>query len=100
MPRSDSRSFIIPNPNEVTETLQIRANVVRGKFEDSRYVFSDHPTRHNLCDQARKFRPEISVVFPVFPLANQAEGQLLAWKSSVYDCDFLPAVPMPDHLLP
>jgi hypothetical protein len=85
--RADSRSFILPNPNAVTETLQVRANVINGKFDDSRYVLSDHPTRSNFSDQARKFRPEISLVVPAFPLTRQAKGQLLARKSSVYDGD-------------
>jgi hypothetical protein len=99
VPRADSRSFIIENPDGVAETLQILTNVALGKFDDSRNVFSDHPKRSNFLDQARKFRPEIPVVVPAFPLACQRKG-LLAWKSPVYDCDSFPAVPMPDHLLP
>jgi hypothetical protein len=98
--RADSRSFILPYPDGVAEALQIRANVVSGKFDDSRYVLSDHPRWLNFGDQARKLRPEISFVVPAFPLTGQAERlRSLAWKSSVYDCDSFPAVPMPDHLL-
>jgi hypothetical protein len=62
VPRSDSRSFITPYPDAVAEALQIRTNVVSGKAQYSRYVFSDDPTRPNFPDQARKLRPEISVV--------------------------------------
>jgi hypothetical protein len=87
VPRADSRSFKIENPDGVAEALQILTNVALGKFDDSRNVFSDHPNRLNFEDQARKLRPEIPVVVPAFPLASQAEGQLLAWKSSVYDSD-------------
>jgi hypothetical protein len=99
VPRADSRSFILPNPDGVAEALQTLTNVVSGKFDDSRYVFSHDPTRSNFSDQARKFRPEIPVVVPRFPLTCHAEGQLLAWKSSVYDINSFPAVPMPNHLL-
>jgi hypothetical protein len=99
MQRSESRSFITPNPDGVTETLQVRANVVSGNSQDARNILSDDPTRSNFGDQARKFRPQIPLVILPFPLTSHGEG-LLAWKSSVDDVDCFPAVPMPYHLLP
>jgi hypothetical protein len=89
VPRADSRSFIRPNPDGVAEALQVLANAVSGKFDDPRYVFSHDPTRSNLPDQARKLRPEISVVVPAFPLACHAEGlHLLAGETSVDKLDW------------
>jgi hypothetical protein len=100
VPRADSRNFILPNPDAVAEALQTLTNVVSGKFDDARYVFSDDPTWSNFSDQARKFRPEISIVVPAFLLTRHAERLgSLAWKSPVYDCDPF-GWPMPDHLLP
>jgi hypothetical protein len=84
--RSDRRSFNIPNPDGVAETLQVRANVVRGKAQDSRYVFSHHPTRSNRTDQARKLGPEKSAVLPPFLLTRH--GERLAGETAVNDRDF------------
>jgi hypothetical protein len=79
--RSDSRSFKIPYPDAVAETLQVRTNVVSGNFDDSRYVFTNHPTRFKLSDQARKFRPEIPCVSLSSLPSRHAEG--LTRESSI-----------------
>jgi hypothetical protein len=42
----------MPYPNGVAETLQVRANVVSGKVQDSRNVLTDCPTRSNFFDQS------------------------------------------------
>jgi hypothetical protein len=83
MRRSDSRSFIMKNPNGVTLPLQILTNVVRGKIEDSRYVFSDNPSRFKLSDQPRKLRPEIPVV--VFPVSTTGVRKALTGEASEDD---------------
>jgi hypothetical protein len=80
---ADSRSFITKNPDGVALPLQILTNVVRGKGEDSRYVFSDNPSRSNFPDQPRKFRPEVAVV--VFPFFGAGNRKWLTGKTSVDD---------------
>jgi hypothetical protein len=87
VPGSDSSSFKIPNPDRVAVTLQVRTNVVSGKGQDSRNVLSDNPTRHNFGDQARKLRPQISVVAFPFLVSRQAEWQLLAGETAVNEFD-------------
>jgi hypothetical protein len=71
------------NPDGVTLPLQILTNVVRGKGEDSRHVFSHNPIRFNFSDQPRKLRPEISIVVFPFLAAGKREG--LTRKSAVND---------------
>ena len=49
--RADSRSFKIPYPDFVAETLQIGTNIVCRNSEDSRDILSKYPTRSNFFDQ-------------------------------------------------
>jgi hypothetical protein len=93
--RSDSRSFKIPNPDGVAETLQVLANVISGNGQDPRYVFSNDPMRSNFSDQPRKFRPQVSIVVPSGLLTSHGEG-LLAWKSAENNVN---CSPIPNHLL-
>jgi hypothetical protein len=71
------------NPDGVPLALQILTNVVRGKGEDSRYVFTHNPSRFKLSDQPREVRPEIAVV--VFPLLASGNRKGLAGKTAVDD---------------
>jgi hypothetical protein len=80
---ADSRSFVMKNPDGVTLPLQILANVVRGKGQNSRYVFSHNPIRFNFSDQPRKLRPEISIVF--FPFFGSGNREGLTGKTAIDD---------------
>jgi hypothetical protein len=71
------------NPNGVTLPLQILTNVVRGKGEDSRYVFSHNPSRSNFSDQPRKLRPEMA--FVVFSVAASGAGKGLTREPTIDD---------------
>jgi hypothetical protein len=71
---ADSRSFITKNPDCVALALQILANVVCGKVQDSRYVFTHNPSRSNFPDQPRKFRPEVPVVVLRFLPSGTRKG--------------------------
>jgi hypothetical protein len=82
---ADSRSFKIPNPDGVTEALQVLTNGIGGNSDDARDVFSDDPTRPNFSDQARKFWPEIPVV--AFPFLLSSHAEWLTGKPSVDDVD-------------
>jgi hypothetical protein len=71
------------NPDCVALPLQILTNVVRGKGEDSRYVFSDNPSRFKFSDQPREVRPEIPAVVFRFPVSGDRKG--LTGKTAVDD---------------
>jgi hypothetical protein len=80
---SDSRSFMMKNPDCVALPLQVLTNVVRGKVQDSRYVFTHNPSRSNFGDQPRKLRPEIAVV--VFRLLGSGNREGLTGKPAEDD---------------
>jgi hypothetical protein len=74
VPRSDSRSFKIANPDAVADTRQVLTNVVSAKGEDSRDVFKDAKTRHNVGDNPENVSPEIAVVILSSAPSRQTDG--------------------------
>jgi hypothetical protein len=55
--RADSRSFIHKHDDVIACTFQVRDNVGSGNPQDSRYVFSDNPTRRKFGDNPEHFGP-------------------------------------------
>lgn len=67
--RSDSRSFKHKHDGVIACTFQVRDNVGSGNAQDSRYVFSDNPTRRKFGDNPEHFGPKIPRIAPSQSLA-------------------------------